>query len=238
METYVHSISDAATVAIELRRGVFRPTATTTELIRRAAEHITVPGKTLDLGCGSGAVGVALYKMGKVSAPLCASDVSREAIDLLSINCERLGIPVDVRLGSLYSPWEGDIFDYVVDDVSGVAEEVAALSPWFDGVPCEAGADGTELVIKALAGAPKHLRQGGKFFFPILSLSNGAKIIKCATDIFSNVNLISTIHWPLPVEMKAHDRTLKSLRASGLIEFEEKFGLLIMSTRIYVAHMA
>ena len=85
----------------------------------------------------------------------------------------------NVRLLSscLFDPWAGEKFDYIIDDISGVAERIAEISPWFKETACESGEDGTKLVIEAIEKSPTHLNVDGKFFFPILSLSNSERIL-------------------------------------------------------------
>ena len=63
----------------------------------------------------------------------------------------------------LFEPWSGSKFDVIVDDISGVAQEMAAVSPWFDGVPCDSGRDGTSLVVDIIRAAPGILRAAGGF---------------------------------------------------------------------------
>ena len=62
--------------------------------------------------------------------------------------------------------------------------------------------DGSDLVIEAITNAPNHLNEGGKFFFPVLSLSNSKKIVKAASETFTKVQRISHKEWRLPDELK------------------------------------
>ena len=101
----------------------------------------------------------------------------------LAVNCARDNAklhqcPIDAKCGALLEPWEGETFDYIVDDVSGVAEEAARLSPWFKAVPCQSGPDGTSLVTEVINKAPAYLKKGGSIFFPVVSFSNVNKIVK------------------------------------------------------------
>ena len=97
------------------------------------------------------------------------------------------------------------------------------------------GEDGTGLVIKAITSSPEHLNNVGKFFFPVLSLSNTEKIIDTANTIFTKVTRVAHKEWKLPDEMKEHMDTLVDLKSKGLISFEEKYGWLLWSTEVYVA---
>ena len=117
----------------------------------------------------------------------------------------------------------------------GVAQDVADVSPWFRKTSCESGEDGSDLVIEAINSAPLHLNDGGKFFFPVLSLSNSEKIISAANDKFSSVKRVSHKQWKLPDELREHMDLLVELRLKGWINFEEKYGWLLWSTDVYLA---
>ena len=234
-EKYTCQINKEQSFDITLREGVFRPTGTSDEIIKAVSNNISSPGKLLDLGCGSGVVGFALHRLGKAQNNLYASDLSNDAVLQIKENAEKLGRPIDARAGSILSPWDNESFDYIVDDISGIAEKVADISPWFRETSCRSGSDGTDLVIEAINNSPSHLKPGGKLFFPVLSLSNTKKIIETAESVFSKVERVGHKEWKLPDEMKQHMDTLVDLKSKGLISFEEKYGWLLWSTDVYVA---
>jgi len=204
--------------------GIFKPTGTSAALISAIKPHIK-GGKLLDLGCGSGVIGAGLSHL---VDDTYASDISDEAVlhtiheypDLL------------VRCGNLFEPWEDTKFDYIVDDVSGVAEEIAGVSPWFDGVLCNSGVDGANLIVEVLKKSPDYLNKEGKLFFPVVSLSNVERILDTARQIF-NVELLSRTHFPLPSEMLKHRDMFRKLKSAG-IQFEERFGMIVFYTDIYM----
>ena len=232
---YNVKILKGMTLDVTLGSGVFEPTGTSTEIAMAVYDYIDMPGKTLDLGCGSGVVGLALAKSNKTDGTLFASDLSEDAVHFLKINANKYGIDVDARSGSVFEPWTNEKFDLIVDDISGVAERIAAISPWFNETACESGEDGTKLVIEAIEQAPKHLNKNGTFFFPILSLSNSDKIITFANSVFNSVEKISSRQWQMPKEMTIHKEELYKLRDSKIINFEEKYGWMLWSTDVYVA---
>jgi len=234
-EKYICKINKSQSFEIKLKESVFHPTGTSDEIIKAVSANIVSPGKVLDLGCGSGVVGFALHILGKSEGPLHASDLSSDAALLIEENAKDLGIPVVARYGSIFAPWENESFDYIIDDISGIAEDVAAISPWFSKTSCRSGKDGSDLVIEAITNAPVHLNEGGKFFFPVLSLSNSKKIIEAASETFTKVQRIAHKEWRLPDELKSHMDTLVDLRSKGLIHFEEKYGWLLWSTDVYMA---
>ena len=204
---------------------VFKPTGTSTLIIDSVKPYIK-SGKILDLGCGCGIVGKAFENNVDVSY----SDIDQEAIERL----KKEDPDFDARCGSLFEPWQGMRFNYIVDDVSGIAEELAKVSPWFEGVSCESGEDGADLVCKVIQQAPKYLNPLGKLFFPIVSLSNSRRIRTAAVNMFENLKLIGTQDFPLPKEMYKHLDLMKKLKDKGFIDYKEKFGMVLFKTEVYM----
>ena len=229
-------VDENTEILLNLPTGVFIPTGTTKTLIKAVRKYVKKPGKMLDLGAGSGVVGISLHQAGLVEAPLYASDLSEQATDCLKKNAEVYHLSIVAKTGSIFEPWKGEKFDYIVDDISGVSVEVAKLSPWFNNVPCQSGIDGTELVIKVLKEVPAYLNFGGLFFFPVISFSNTNKILAVAHEKFLHVEHLVHEEWPLPKEMHQHISILNRLQEEGHIQFTEKFGMVLWSTDIYVAY--
>ncbi len=98
--------------------------------------------RVLDLGCGWGAVGVAAAKSATEGRVLL-TDVNRRAARLARENLEKNRVRnAEVRVGSLFEPIEGEVFD------------VIATNPPFHA--------GRELVLRFLSEAPTHLVPGGR----------------------------------------------------------------------------
>lgn len=231
-----HLKQDKALLEFETSDFVFKPTGTTTLLLEAVKQQIDHPGMLLDLGCGIGVVGIALVASGKVKMPLYASDISKLAVDLIKKNAVRNNCEIIARNGKLFDPWHGYHFDYIVDDVSGVAEDIAAISGWFKNISCESGYDGTELTKEVIIQSTGYLAEYGKLFFPVLSLSDTKKIISTAKNSYRNVKLVGRKIWPFPEDLKSHMSLLLKMKEEGVISFEEKFGIFTWSTDIYMAH--
>jgi methylase of polypeptide subunit release factors len=208
---------------------IFTPTATSQAMIKAVLENIEPKDSLLDLGCGNGIIGGSLAGYFK---NIYASDISQEAIDFIKQNAPY----IDARQGNLFEPWKGMKFDIIIDDVSGISEEVAKVSSWFEGVPCISGRDGAKLVSQVLREAPSYLKENGKLFFPIVSLSDINKIKKIAEENFK-IKLLSHTEFPLPKEMYKHIDLLKKLKEEGNIYYKERWGLIIFWTDIYVAEV-
>ncbi len=224
------------TLEFTTQEGVFFPTDTSELLIAGALKTLQKPGRTLDLGCGIGVIGVTLCKMGLVKGPLCSSDLSAGAVHLAKENAERHGCEIDARVGSLFEPWRGVTFDCIVEDVPGITEEVAAFSRWFPkSVPCASGLDGAELAVRVIEEAPSHLSADGTLIFPVLSLSDTDRLLDAAHGAFQSVVRVQRRLWSLPEEMRPHMDFLMKLRAEKKVRLEEKFGMVLWYTEVYAA---
>src|SRR3989442_7478216 len=166
-------LGDTQAVSVVTARDVFHPTSTTVLLVRAARRALAngPPRRTvLDLGCGSGIVGVVLANLLPPITHVCASDLSAAAVRLARRNAARNGVAVDCRRGSLFEPWPGERFDMIVDDVAGGSEPVPRASGGDPPrVPSDAGQDGTPLVPPLPQPAPNLLPPGGRLGFPVLA---------------------------------------------------------------------
>jgi len=226
---------DGKEILLAFTSGVFIPNTTSELLIKAAKKNISSPSKILDLGCGTGVVGLSIWLSGRANEPVYGSDLSTSAVECSKENFKRNNCGSDIRCGSLFEPWANETFDVIIDDISGISQEVASISPWFEGVPCDTGPDGAGLISEILYNASKYLSKDGSLFFPVLSLSNVDQILKCAKDNFSKVELIDRIEWPLPDRLKKHTSLLRNLDRNGNIKLIERFGMVLCYTEIYIA---
>ena len=234
-ETYTFKIDKNQDLTLQVPEGVFTPTGTTDVLVREVRKSLKKPAKILDLGCGTGVTGIALHQVGLVNEPLYGSDIEQDAVDIFKLNANFYNCKVIAKCGSVFEPWANEKFDVIIDDISGVAEPVADVSPWFRGVSCKSGIDGTDLIIEVLNSASEHLNENGVLFFPVISFSNVEKIKKMANHNFSTVRRLIRKEWSLPIEMYEHKPILEKLKAEKHSDFSEKFGIIIWYTDIYIA---
>ena len=119
----------------------------TSNLIADAIETINLEGKSiLDLGCGCGTLGLSLTKHNP--SLIDFSDISSGAIDDCILNIKNFKTnSKKIELNAIKSNCFDNIhtnkkYDIIINDVSGISEEIAKLSPWFLNAPCESGSDG------------------------------------------------------------------------------------------------
>ncbi len=219
---------------IEVGDKIFKPNLTTKLSIEVAFEKLKDDINVLDLGCGSGVIGIALMKSFAKLRMHC-SDVHSTAVEITKKNFIKNKLCADIRTGNLFEPWIGKKFDYIINDVTAISALVAKISPWFQkNIPCESGNDGTDLAISILKKSPNFLNKNGFFQLPLISLSNTDKIINNAKEIFSDVKIIKSKSWFLPKEMDDFKDKLYRLRSEKLINFEEKFEKIICNTSIAI----
>ncbi len=158
-EFYGHSFLVSPAVLIP------RPdTETLVETVISLSSRFDDP-EILDLCTGSGAIAASVAYA--LSSPVSFSDISPEALEIAKENYRRItGKEGDGRLGSLFQPWAGCVFDiiasnppYLTDlwyeetDKDVKAEPVTAF--------IGGGEDGLGLIRSIIETAPSHLKENG-----------------------------------------------------------------------------
>ena len=223
-------------IIIKYSKKVFTPPGTSDLLYNAVLKYIKKPLKILDLGCGSGYVGIKICKNLKTKCNFFFSDLSADACKLTEYNIKINKIKALVKNGSLFAPWTGYKFNIIVNDVSGLSQKLSNITPWYNkSIPNYSGNDGTDLTIKFLDQANNYLEKKGLIFFPVISLSNTKKVLKFAKKKFSFIKKIESKEWPLPKSMSKYASLIEELHHKKLISIKKKFGLIIFKTDIYIA---
>lgn len=223
-------------IKLELAPGVFEPTTTTQLLIEQLGD---VKGKTvLDLGCGSGPIAVAAALKGaeRVYAVDLMPEACHAALRNVELNC--VADQVVVLQGNLFEPLRGFRFDTIVDDVSGMAEEVSRISPWYPSTIPTGGVDGTGPTVQMLQEAPKYLHQGGCLLFPTISLARTEKILAVAREVFGDkLYQVAGKCIPFCEELLRNIDVLIRLKEEGIITFIQKRSRYLWELAIYRGEM-
>jgi methylase of polypeptide subunit release factors len=218
-----------------VNKKVFIPTGTSTILIDATKKVIKQNKKILDLGCGSGVVGITLAKDLKLKSKIYFSDISKYACKNTMLNCKRFKIKHEVKIGSTLDPWKGYKFDYIISDVAALTEKISKVSPWYKDCINNSGDDGTRHIISIIRNVKNYLNDNGIFLFPIISLSNELKILKVLKKKFKYYKKIKSQRWPMPHKLSSNLKLLYNLKKKGVINFENKLGMLTFKTDIYIA---
>ena len=220
-----------------LQNNVFQPNLTTKLSYEAASENVLDESNVLDLGCGSGIIGILIKKNNKKIKLFC-SDNHSISVKLTKKNLIKNKINAIVKQGDLLSPWKGIKFDYIINDVSAISSIIASKTNWFSkNIPADCGNDGTKLSIKVIKNARKYLKKEGVLQLPLLNLSDTGKIMKEAKKIYSKCNIIKTEKWFLPENLMRLKPLFLSLKNKKKINFEEKFGKIICQTSIMICKL-
>ena len=215
-------------------KNIFKPNLTSQLSFETAILEIKNNFKVLDLGCGSGIIGIALMKSIPNIEMYC-SDLDGNSVKNTKKNFIQNKLKADIREGSLFDPWLNRKFDYIIYDVSGISSVIAKNSPWFgEEIPCDSGEDGSDLTISIIKKAKDYLTEKGSMQIPLISLSNVEKIVNVAKENFSNVKIVKSKDWFLPKEMEGLKDKMNELKSKNYINFDEKFGKIICKTSIAV----
>ena len=142
------------------------PRPETEELVDLVKKQLlTKPARILDVGCGSGVLGLTLSKdLGSDCEQLTLADLSTEALSLCEQNRKALGVEATLIESNLFSNIT-ETFDLIVANLPYIAEgERAKLEPEVLHDPEMAlfsGSDGLDLLRLFSAECPKFLNTGG-----------------------------------------------------------------------------
>jgi len=204
----------------------------TSELIEKQAVLSLSHSKTLsvlELGCGDG----------NISRNLCshfpqhtyfASDVSAEAIT----KARELDTTqrIHFKNGTLFEPWMDKRFDVIISDVASISSIIALMSDWYQGVPCDSGETGLDLIIPVIRRLPVHLKPEGVFIMPVLSISRYWYQIELLRTIFESVEIKDETKWPLPKNLWSAMKNIGLASTCDNWVIEEKFGIPIAFTSV------
>ena len=123
-------------------------------------------GDVLDIGCGWGAIGVAIAKANK-NASVTMLDVNRRALDLCRANCERNGVTAQVIESDGMAEVLGREFDAIVTNP-----------------PIRAG---KQVIYKMFADAAVSLKADGALYLVIRKQQGAESCVKYLKTLFGEV---------------------------------------------------
>jgi release factor glutamine methyltransferase len=177
-------------IGLSVNPSVLIPRPETELLVDLALEK--KPASVLDLGTGSGAIGIAVkYKMPETRVVAVDSDLS--ALLTAKRNAARLNLEIDFRHGPWFGPVAGERFGLIVSNPPYVASgdpHLAALRFEPQGA-LVSGLDGLDSIRDIAKAAPSHLVSGGW-----LLLEHGQGQERAVGDLLAAAGLESIKTWP------------------------------------------
>ena len=166
------------------------PRPETEELVQHVKDRsFPKPARILDLGCGSGVLGLTLAKdLGTSCEQLTLADLSTEALALCEQNARSLEVPALIVESNLFSALTGP-FDLIVANLPYIAEsERDQLAPEVLHDPEMAlfgGSDGLDFIRPFCAQCPAFLNPGG-----LVALEVGYDQGETVLDLLKSAGLI------------------------------------------------
>ena len=208
---------------------VFEPNLTTMSIIE-ACNNLSLKKKKkiLDLGSGTGIIGVFLKKKFKKKVDIYFSDYSENAIKVINSNIKINKINGTVKKSNILENWKNEKFDIIINDISAISSEIAKKHWYNEFIPHDCGEDGIKLSKIFLSSAKDFLNKNGIILMPVISISNHKKIIKIFNKKFKS-KLLITKEWPAP-------KGLSKLKVKKFLKKKyiyKKFDLNLCFTKIY-----
>jgi methylase of polypeptide subunit release factors len=216
--------------SLSVRRGVFAPTSTS-KMLADALE-IDAGDTVIDVGCGSGVLAFVAAKLGADKVYGC--DLSAPAVEMAARNADRLGLSdvCEFRQGDLLDPMRDVRASVLIGDVSGIPDDLAAVSGWFQDVPA-GGPTGAELPRKLLETIGDTLQPGGRLYLPTGSLQDENAILAAARRVFGdNIEPVLERTFPLP-DLVAKAAATARLMKEGLLKLHQRGSRLLWDLRVW-----
>jgi methylase of polypeptide subunit release factors len=220
----------AGPFTLVLGPGVFSPTHTS----RTLADAIEIePGDTvIDVGCGSGVLAFVAARLG--ASRVIGCDLSERAVEAARENAGRLGLDrvCEFRQGDLLEPVRDVRADVLIGDVSGIPDEIAAETGWFDDVPA-GGPTGAELPAKFLESIGDTLVPGGRLYLPTGTIQDENSILAAARRIFGDrMEAISQREFPLP-DLVGKSQAVARMMKEGILDLHRRGSRVLWELRIW-----
>lgn len=215
---------------------VFQPNLTSRLILQQTVRlEDDLGDKWLEIGAGSGWITAEFRQVSSNrNRHYFVSDISEEAITLAMQLHDWLS-PQTARIGAGLEPWEGHVFDVVVNDIAGISDPLASSSDWYQDVTCNAGRDGLRNVSSVLQCLREHLGGSGVYIVPLISLSDSLSHLSLLRDTFAEVSVSEKKLWPLPVKLAENKSLLRELASERCIEIVEKYGKVLAWTAVATA---
>lgn len=188
---YILGRREFYSLEIKVAPGVLIPRPETETLVALALGQLAVrpDARVLDLGCGSGAIALALAANAP-QARIVAADIAADALEIAAQNAARLGVAAQIEFvrGDCFTPLDGagglGRFNLIVANPPYIADaEIAALAPevrdFEPRIALAGGADGCDFYRRIAAGLNAHLAPAGAVIVEV-----GAKQAAAAAAIF------------------------------------------------------
>ena len=180
---------------LKVNENVLIPRLDTEVLVEKIVEDIKLQTKrvsVLDIGTGSGAIIIAVFK--ETNAECFAVDVSKSALNLAAENARENQAEVEFYKSDLFENIKDLKVDYIVsnppyietDVVKGLEPEVVSNEPI---LALDGGKDGLDYYRRIIKDAKYHLNNQGKLYFEI-GYNQGEAVSALMKEDYENIEVI------------------------------------------------
>ena len=176
-----------------INENVLIPRFETEELVENTVKyinkHFTKPVEIIDLGCGSGVIGLTLKK--KIStASVDLIDISTKALEVAKNNAQNLGIKANIYQSDMFSNVDKK-YDVIISNPPYIKtnEEIEDIVKMNEpSLALYAGIDGLDCYKKILKNIEKHMKEKCLIAFEIGN-SQAQSIIEIINECLSDVKI-------------------------------------------------
>ncbi|MEK6825172.1 MAG: methyltransferase [Nanoarchaeota archaeon] len=217
---------------------LFMPNQTTAAVAEAVTLHPEERG--IEIGAGIGPISILLASRSELGHLYTVEYVEKQ-LNLARRNIAKYGLEGKI------TPYQGNIFDpirqnhpeiqvdFIVSDISGMAEVPARALDWYPSAIPTGGIDGADKVISLIEQASQFLKPTGRLYFPVVvNFSDGDKILTVAKKHFTNVVPKSRTSLPLPADLYSKVKDLNT--SSGVYApFEQRGSRFLWHLDVYEA---
>jgi len=162
---------------IEHMSEVYNPSDDSYLLLR----HVQIsPGQTLlDMGCGTGLIGIHAAKAG---AEVIAADVNPHAVECTRRNAVRNNLRIKTIESNLFEKIHGN-FDVIAFNPPYLPD-CSKTTSWVERA-WSGGSEGTDIILEFMDEAWKHLSPGGQIVLILSSMGGLLKVLRAAKERYT-----------------------------------------------------
>jgi release factor glutamine methyltransferase len=170
------------TLEIDVSLDVYNPSDDSYLLLK--VVEVSPDGSLLEVGTGTGLVAVHAAKLG---AKVTAVDINPHAVDCAKRNAARNNVRLEIVHGDLFDkiPGSFDVIAFNPPYLPGKATSTTWIEKAWSG-----GEEGSEVAVRFLRDAWRHLNPGGRIYIILSSVGGLMSVLKAAKERYSAEMLI------------------------------------------------